>query len=155
MKNNNKGFTLIEVVISMAIIVIVVALSSAMVVTMSKISQKREYENKCISEYQSAAKLVLDFKNAYSISKYSLFSIDENQIIIKSGTDDYILNFDTATKTLTAQIFNYSTNQVDSKNITFENIIRISFVKQDALVKCTYEFLNFHQYTNILDFGVN
>jgi len=155
MKNTKKGFTLVELVISMTIVTIVVALSAAMIVTMSKISSKREYEDKCVDEYQKASALILDFKNAYSINQYSLFSVEENEITIKSSTNDYVLNFNLETKTLTAQIYNYETSQVDTKKITFENIINISFVNTNNIVKCTYEFLNFHQYTNLLDFGVN
>ena len=152
---NKKGFTLVELIVSMSIIVIITTFCAALVITISKLSAKKEYEESCLSEYQRASNLILEYKNAYSISEYSLFSVNESEIILKKDEDEFLLTFNNNTKTLTAQIYNFTNNQVDIKNLTFKNLIKIEFAIQGDMVKCSYCFENFNNYANLLDFGVN
>ena len=150
-----KGFTLVELVVSMSILIIVLASCAIIVVTISKLSAKKEYEEACLTEYQSASNLILEYKNAFSVSEYSLYGVNTNGISLKNGDDEFALIFNVANTTLTAQIYNYSTNQIDTKSLKFKNLTNIQFVQEGNLVKCTYQFENFNQYTNLLNFGVN
>ena len=150
-----KGFTLVEVMISMSIMFIILAFCAAMVVTISQISAKKEYDDLCLTEYQEASNLVIEYKNAYSVNEFSLHSVSETEIIIKKDESEFKLTFNTNTKTLTAQIYNFSSNQVDTKNLTFKNMIKIEFAIRGDMVKCTYQFENFNEYANLLNFGVN
>ncbi len=154
MKKKN-GFTLVEVVVSMSIIFIVLGFCAAMVLSISKISAKREYDELCLSEYQSASNLIQEYKNAYNINEYSLFKVDESEIVIKKDESEFSLKFNETEKTLTAQVYNYSSNRIDTKNLTFKNIIKIEFASYGDMVKCTYKFQNFTEYANLLNFGVN
>ena len=155
MMKKKKGFTLVELVVSMSILVIVLASCALIVVTISKLSAKKEYEEACLTEYQNASDLIFEYKNAFSVSEYSLYSVNTNGISLKKGDDEFTLTFNTTNTTLTAQIYNHSTNQIDTKNLKFNNLKNIQFVQEGNLVKCTYQFENFNQYTNLLNFGVN
>ena len=155
MKSKKKGFTLIEIIVSLSIIVVVLALSSSLIVIISRISQKQQYQEACQVEYSQASGLLDEFKNAYSTYKYTLESVSEHTLIVKDEGNEYTFNFDVNLKKITAQIWNNQTNQIDTRELTFDNIINISFVAQDKNVKCTYEFENFHSYINLLIFGAN
>ena len=157
MKNKNKGFTLVELVISLAIIAIVVSLSSTVAVVISKASYQREFENECITEYESANSLIMEFNNIYSTYQYTLTLVEEDVIKIEDASNEYLLGFDTATKTLSAQILNYETMEVDTKTITFKNISNIQFSNgtSEKIVKCVYVIDGFRNYTNLISFGVN
>lgn len=155
MKNKNKGFTIVEIIVSLSIIVIVLALCSTLIMMVSNIAKKQEYEYLCQTEYQDASSLVEEFKNAYSTYQYTLYEVTSNSITMKESENDYQINYDENTKKLSAQIYNYQTEQVENKEITFKYLINISFVAQDNNVSCTYQFDNFHSYTNLLIFGAN
>ena len=155
MKNKKNGFTIVEIIVSLSIIVIVLALSSTLIFMVSNISKRQQYEDLCQNEYQNASDLVEEFKNTYSTYQYTIFEITAYSITMKDSENDYQINFDKNSKKLTAQIYNYQTNEVDNKEISFDYLINISFVAQDNNVKCTYQFEDFHSYTNLLIFGAN
>jgi len=155
MKNEKKAFTIVETIVSLSIIVIVLALSSTLIIMVSNISKRQHYEDLCQTEYRNASDIVAEFKNAYSTYQYDIYEVEQNLIIIKDGENSYQINFDENLKKLSAQIYNYQTNQVDNKEISFECLINISFVAQDNNIKCTYAFNNFHSYTDLLIFGAN
>ena len=155
MKKRNKGYTLAEVMVTLSISVIVLVLITTLIVTMSGISKKIEYESTCQSEYKEANKIVEDYSNAYSINIYTVKSVAENQIIMTDGVVDYKLSFDASNGNLLAETLNYNTNNVDTIHKTFKNIVNIKFTAQDNIVLCEYSFKNYPSYTSIIKLGVN
>lgn len=155
MKKRNKGFTLAEVVITLSISIIVVVLISTLIVMISKMSKRIEYENLCQTEYKQASELVLDYSNAYSINIFTVKSVADNQIVVTNGETDYRLSFDTSNGNLLAETFNYTTNTLDTLEKTFKNIVNIKFTAQDNIVLCEYSFKNYPTYTNIIKFGAS
>lgn len=155
MKNKKKAFTVVEIVVSLSIIVIVLALCSTLILMVSNISKKQNYEYECQIDYKEASLVLDEFKNTYSTYQYTLFDVSDNHITIKENENTYQINYDSNLNKLTAQILNHETNEIVLREVNFKHLINILFVAQDNNVKCTFEFESFHSYSSLLIFGAN
>ena len=155
--NKKKAFTLPEVLISMTILMIVLALVTSLVVVVSKVTQSQREMRQCEDEYLKASQVVDLFVDTYSVYPFKIDEIQSNQSNIKitDDTNSYSLNYDEAKNCLTAQIIDWSTNNVQTKEIDFEKITKINFYIQNNLIKCEYIFESYPTYTNIVIFGVD
>ena len=150
----NKGYTLVETIITLSIVSIVLVLITSVIIAISNITKRQDYESLCQSEYGIASKNLDSFFSNYSINGYSILQAENNILVITDGENNYSLNYNTNKKELSFSLLNFNTNLTEIKKNKFENLININFVAQDNLVTCTYEFLNFHSYTELKKLGV-
>ncbi len=154
MKNKKKGFTLVEVVISLSIGVIVMSLVASLIVIVSNISNKQAYESQCQAEYQRASQLVNTFFNNYQTSEFMIDSVSNEKVVIKRDTEEYELRYIYAENKLTANILNLNSGETETKNLIFQKIIEINFSSNGNLILCKYLFDNYPTYSNLVTFGV-
>lgn len=157
MVNKKRAFTLPEVIISMSIIVIVLALATTLVLVVAGITKKQNYMALCQSEYQNAFSMVDDFLNSYSYSPYYIKNVQtdalESVIQVSDNVNDYEVVYDATSNTLQASIMNNTSHQVEVKEIEFQNITKINFNVHNNIVKCEFFFEDYPTYTSIIKFG--
>ena len=76
-----KAFTLPEVLISMSILVIVLALVSALVLVVNRVTQTQSSNRLCEDEYLKTSQLVSLFVDTYSVIPFVID--DETQSLLK------------------------------------------------------------------------
>lgn len=54
MKNKKRAYTLVEVVVTLSVLIVVIALVMSLIFVVSNTSKKVEHDNMCLAEYQSA-----------------------------------------------------------------------------------------------------
>lgn len=153
MKRTKKGFTLPEIVVSLAVTIIVISLVTSLVVIVAKISAKQNYENACQAEYRKASQLVSLYTNTFSTSNYEIESLQENLISATDGQNTYTISFNNETKVLSAQILEHSSGETKIQTLEFKNIVQIKFTKEGKIILTEYFFDNFPKYSNIVTFG--
>ena len=151
---NKKAFTLAETIVSLALIIMVLALVGTMVNMVTRATAQQQYESRCAQEYLNANDLVEQFFSTYSTSECRLESVEQNTIIVENDGQTFELSFKLAQKKLSADIKNYQTNISQTKEMYFENITEISFSAQNDIIKCEYKYEKFATRSNIFKFGV-
>ena len=155
MKNKKKGFTIVETIVSLSIIAIVMSLVASLVVIVSNVSKKQQYDSQCVAEYQRASEVIDRFINNYSTTNFVLDSIETNSIKIKSSdsSSQYELTFNKVEQTLLVELLNFDTNEKEPQSLKFQNIKEINFVQRGKIISCSYIFENFNTYTRLVTFG--
>ena len=158
MKKNNfkKAYTLPEVIVTLAVTVVVLALITSLVIVVSNVAKSQAYAQNCQAEYQQANNLVEEFTNTYSFGEHT-FSVHQTEdgceIAVQKNSLTYKLMYQQSQRKLTAQILDTMTSETEQKVITFENITNIVITKQDNLIKCEYYFANYPTFTNLVVLG--
>ena len=148
-----KAFTLIETIVTLSVVSIVFVLISSLVIAISNVTKRQQYQTLCQDEYFLASSAINSFFSAYSLDGFIVLQAQENMLTVSNGQDEYVTEYNQSNKLLQVQVFNYKTNQTDTINLQFENLIKISFDAQDNIVLCSYEFANFHTYTELKKLG--
>lgn len=152
MKNKLRAFTLYETLITLSIFAICMVLVTTTILSISNITKKQQSRIDCLYEYQQASDIVGEFINAYSIANFS-YIVSENIILATNQNDNYELNYEMLSNKLVSQMLNHDTGEVTTQEFTFKKIVKISFIAQNSIIKCSYDFDGFPSYVNLFNMG--
>ena len=159
MKTYKKAFTLHELIVTLAVVVVVLAMITGVVLATTNITQQQTYNQNCQAEYQDASKFINQFANTYSTFQFSIFDVQSNdeigRVVIEKDSEKFVLAYQKEQNKIVAEIFDMQSNQVKQKEMTLSYITKIIFTRMDNLIKCDYYFDNFPTYTDLIIFGVN
>jgi len=155
---NKKAFTLIEMVITLSVVAVVIAMTTSVVLVVSKVANVQSYNQNCQHEYQSASKIIKKFISTYETYEYTI-SVQETEtqskIVCSDGLEHYNLVYDKQTNKIVADMFNYLANQTQQIQIDFKCLKNIKINKQQNIIKCEYIFDSYPTYTDLVVFGVD
>lgn len=136
-----KGFTLVELTITMAISVIVAALVFSASLMISDYVNKSQTASNTINELNTFSSNVNDIFNDYQLAEYSIsVSSSNDTLLFHSATDDSILTF---------QDGSLYKNDVVIQGCKY--IKAVDFFINETLVKCIAHYGNDYTYTIILN----
>lgn len=153
MKTSKRGFTLPELVVSLAITVIVISLVASLVAIVSKVSAKQTHQNACQAEYIKASELVALYVDTFSTQSFDIKEVQENSVTVTNGENSYSLTYDAQTKKLEAVTIEFLTGEVKRHSIAFEKITQIKFTQNGKIILCEYMYDDFPKYSKIVTFG--
>ena len=148
---DRKGFTLVELVVSMTLTVIVLALAVSFVSLITKFSASQQNDYDSNVEYRRVISLLDEFRDAYSVSIYHLDTVENNSITITHSEESYSLTYNMSNKSLTAQISVGGTTS--SKVISLSKITGISFERSGKIINVEIVFSSYPTRHYLLDFG--
>ncbi len=158
MKINKKGFTIAEIITTLAVASLLVAFAAGLVVSIVDVTKRQQNFVACQVEYEDACVFVDDFLNNYNTSNYLIKSVLSQDgistIKITDNNNEYSLTYNKVDNKISAQFYNYLTNEVELKEQKLTKIIDIIVTNQDNIIKCEFKFEDISPLTKLYTFGV-
>ncbi len=139
---NNKGFTLAELIISMALIGILTAVLTSIIISVNKIEERSQLDSGAQSEI-IRIKTALDQILKYDSSEY-IFSISEQKIEISDKNADIIYKVEFSDSAL-----NYGEKE-NEFSVLLSAAVNIKFKIHDDILSCKISFENTEYEHNIV-----
>ena len=156
--NKNKGFTVAEIITTLAVISIIVAFTGGLLVAVFNITTKQQNVEQCNKEFNNSCEMIDNFLNNYNTDIFSLYQVEsQNGISIIKITDninEYSLTYNKSLNKINAQFYNYQSQTVEDKELSLEKLKNIIFTNENNLIKCEFEFEDIYNLTKLFTFGV-
>ena len=165
----NKGFTLVELVITMAVSVIVLTMVASLAFATSKISSSQQVSSSSLSSYVYAKSQIESFVSEFTNDKFSFKTTKESIInpdTFLTETTKSIIVSESNSETIVAwieykenRIYLYKLNKSNEKELAssldatyFENV-DFSIFQDLAILKCKIKLKSSHNYSFLIDLG--
>ena len=162
-KHNKKGFTLIEMVIAMVVIVIVFGMVTMMSVSISGYSQEKTLITECHDENARAQQFIGNWVRSLDDAFNTNFDVmSSKQIRVKSGlywfedpNNHFDLYFRSESKTLVGEF--YTNGKLVERQQTFKWLNNVTFTQGSTAnglgntFKCVLEFEDGSKYTMLME----
>lgn len=162
----NKGFTLVEIIVVLAVSTIILGMVATLSVLTTKIVQNQKHSTACISEFSSAKNEVETFISNYSTDSYTIYlqqnTDDDNNVyygslIIKNAsTLEEVAWIEFENNTLSLFALNEETSQKTlSNSVSLSKVTKIEFDTDNSLnlLKSKFLFLDFQDQTFLTNIG--
>ena len=153
----NKAFTMVEMVIVLAISALLFGAIAGISAITNNIIKTQKVSTACVQEYQTGKTEIENFVSAYA-SDYFQFEILENSTFEIYNSESVLVaksEFKAEEKTLKIYELDESLNLVESSSNKFSKVKGISFDYDEVsnLVKCEVEFENYHDCVFLINLG--
>ena len=153
----NKAFTMIELVIVLAISALLFGAIAGLSAITNKIIKTQKNSTICVQEYQTGKTEIENFVSAYA-SDYFQFEIIENSTLEIYNSENLLVSkteYKAEENKLIVYELDENLNFVEISNNQFLNVKGISFEYDEIsnLIKCKVEFETYHDCIFLINLG--
>ncbi|MBQ7653100.1 MAG: prepilin-type N-terminal cleavage/methylation domain-containing protein [Clostridia bacterium] len=134
MSKSNKGFTLVELIVTIAVTAIVTTLATLFAISTVKSFRTEKKKSDAIYNVKDVHDFVSDWISLFDSSDYTLESVTESQITVKKTLNDDLYTLTYADKSIIAQTL------TDEKIYPIPDVDTVSFHQKDNAIKVEVTF---------------
>ena len=134
MSKSNKGFTLVELIVTIAVTAIVTTLATLFAISTVKSFRTEKKKSDAIYNVKDVHDFVSDWISLFDSSDYTFESVTESQITVKKTLNDDLYTLTYADKSIIAQTL------TDEKIYPIPVVDTVSFHQKDNAIKVEVTF---------------
>ena len=134
MSKSNKGFTLVELIVTIAVTAIVTTLATLFAISTVKSFRTEKKKSDAIYNVKDVHDFVSDWISLFDSSDYTFESVTESQITVKKTLNDDLYTLTYADKSIIAQTL------TDEKIYPIPDVDTVSFHQKDNAIKVEVTF---------------
>ena len=153
----NKAFTMVELVVVLAISVLLLGAIAGFSAMINKIIKTQKNSTVCVQEYQSGKTDIENFLSKYSSDYFQFEIVDDLVFEVYNSENSLVAKIEYKTEDNMIEFFELNNEQIltEIKNIKFTKVISVSFEFDEIsyLLKCSIDFETYHDGIFLINFG--